>query len=234
MTKQNEKDLDEDTDETADTAADVPAVADDKGDEVAGLRAATAAERRKRQELEGTLSEMRTKLAYLEGRVASPAPKDAEPEEDDPVDFENLAGWAKKVASKAVDRDRKERETKIANERESEWKERLSYSIEDARESHDDFDEVATAYLAMEKANPALARKIRLKADPAEWAYQYAKKHSGSNEVENLKKEIEELRAQVGGSPPQPKSKTAGLRGHGSKPIVTTDGPDTEDLYDGR
>lgn len=150
-----------------------------------GLEAATAAERRKRQEVEAELAAIR---AELEAAKTPPPPA--------PDLWENPEGWQQhfggQVVSQAV-----EQASRNAT---------LNMSEMLARQKHDDFDDVKGEFLALAEANPQLVQQAL--SDPHPWAkaYQIAKNHKtmselGATDLDSVKAKLrEEIMAEMAAS----------------------------------
>ena len=184
-------------------------------------------ERRKRQDAERRTAEAMERLAHLEGQVKAMS-QTKKPEDKDTwgeFDYSDPSGWMQKNVSRELERVETAKEQRARERQEKEWRDRAISSIEDARDEHEDFEEVYQEYIELEKANPTLAHRVRLKADPAEWAYRYTKRHrskQGGGEVTKLRQEVEELRAQLESEPPHQKQRKtiAGARGSGKRAHV--------------
>lgn len=175
---------------------------------------ALAAMRRRTQEAERKAAEKEQELAYLKGRLEAAVPGNSNEGQAPEWDFTDMAASAAKVAEHVTSA--KERARLAAEE--SEFRELLNSSIADAREEHDDFEEVAARFVARQNADPGLAKRVRRAADPAEWAYQNQKRHEeraakGNPEVEKLRKRIEELEADRGGEAAPKHRSLANARG---------------------
>lgn len=145
---------------------------DNKDDESSWTKAAVLDERRKRQELERQLDELKAKPA-----------SDGEQKQDERPDlFDDPDG--------AIGHIERKFEEKLVNQ-----KIELSRSM--VKSSHDDYDEMEQVFIDMAKENPALANQMRMAENPALFAYQQGKKHTDFQQMQDIDSYKAKIEAEV-------------------------------------
>jgi hypothetical protein len=176
-------------------------------DEFKGLKD----ERRKRQEAEQAIAELRAELEALKNPPQPPAPP--------PDMWEDPQGWQQHFGGEVVSQ-----ASLNAN---------LNMSEMLARDKFEDFDEVKAEFLALAEKNPTLGQQAL--ADPHPWrkAYQIAKNHRtmselGATDVDTLKAKLrEEIMAEMAASavPQTVPASISGERNVGSRSGPAWSGP---------
>lgn len=169
---------------------DAPPASDDKSK---GLEAGISAERKKRQETEAQLEQLRKELEQIRASQ--------EPQEPPPSIWEDDQAWQQhfggQVVSSAV--------------QQATFNAKLDMSEMMARQAYDDFDDVKSEFIAMMQQNPALQQQALQDPHPWQRAYQIAKNartmnELGATDIEDLKaKLLEQIKTEQTpqGAPPQ-------------------------------
>jgi len=145
--------------DSADTKPEVP----DYSAELDGFRKGMMEERRKRQELELQIAQMKGRL---EGTSDPAKPKESDEDDDD--FWADPKSYTKKVAEQAVLRDREQR-----------WMERANRSVERAQKKHEDYQEMQAKFIELANT-PEYAHwgvRMRNEDDPGEFIYQTMTTH---------------------------------------------------------
>ena len=191
-------------------------------------------ERRKRQEIERANVELRERLARIEGMIES----GDEEEAANSLDEIESEFW--KTPLQVTDRIIQQRVNQVLAQRDYQ---RILASRERVRSKYDDFDSNVEVFRSEAQANPQLMQRLLLAPEPAEFAYQYAKKLKSQKEFdgkspEEIKAElraqiIEEAREEIKrelteqGAAAFPTT-NAGARGSGSRAAVYREATDDE------
>lgn len=134
-------------------------------------------ERRRRQEAEA-------RLTALEARIAQPqAPQPPAQQAQAPDPWEDPHGYAEWVASQAVERAVGQVQG-IGQQFAGATRFDVSEMI--ARSKFDDYDDKLSVFTDLVQANPALAARLNQEADPAGFAYRYAKNHQEVQQLGSL------------------------------------------------
>lgn len=156
-----------------------PASTEQEPSDVAGLKNALQAERRKRQESQKQLTEREQKLKDYEALIAGTVsrinpqsqqetkPQDkAAPQIPDPwTDPEGAFRYQQEQVQKAL------------------FKDRTEISQELMRTKHSDYDDVEKVFIEECKADPQLAQKLRTSSFPARFAYEQGKRIMALREI---------------------------------------------------
>ena len=205
-----------------------------------GLEAAAAAERKKRQETQRQLDEVSRELAYIKGQLsqkASPPPAEEPEEEDEPIDLADIDGSVNKRVEKRARRLLTRAQREQAQREVSEWDERVKVSEREARDEHEDYDEVSARFLRRVTTDPGLQRLVRAQADPAEWVYQNQTRYDrrqtkGDGKVSELEAKVAELEAKLAGKQKPAGSRSlASARGAGPRPRASVGPTDPNSVF---
>lgn len=186
----------------------------------AWTKTAALDERKKRQDAEtrhvGEMRAANERIARLEGANQERGNRTEKPEEEfDWSDPEAaITSRVNALVTKALKNDATTRQTS----RSERLGLKIAVSEEIAKEGHDDFEAVIPIWNAHVTQDPALKARMLASASPAEYAYNWAKRQGSSGELEKLRKENADLRAEKeGGDPPQQRPSNAGATGGGTK-----------------
>jgi ribosome modulation factor len=140
--------------------------------------AALKDERKKRQQLERELAEMRGKVEGLTARNQDQTPKASEPEPQQSEEefFKSPVQFTQQVVQRALSQ------------------QRLELSEAMAREKYEDYDDAVQAFVEAAKTNPALIAGMRSATLPAEYAYRSGKTYQ---EVSKYGGDIATMREQM-------------------------------------
>jgi hypothetical protein len=153
-------------------AEDPPAKKPDEESEESWTKRAVLDERRKRQELEREIADLRAK-----------AKPDAVPEKPSRPDiFEDQEG--------AFGHLEKAFEARLATRQ-------IELSQELMREKYADYDEKESLFVDLVKADPSLIQKMRAAALPAKFVYDHVTKHQQMQEMQDVDAYREKIRAEV-------------------------------------
>lgn len=156
---------------------DAPPASEDKSK---GLEAGISAERKKRQETEAQLEQLRQELEQIR---ASQQPQ--QPAAPPPSLWDDEQAWQQhfggEVVSSAV--------------QQATFNAKLDMSEMMARQAHEDFDEIKTEFITLMQQNPALQQQALSDPHPWQKAYQIAKNARTMNELGATN--IDELKAQL-------------------------------------
>lgn len=137
------------------------------------------------------------RIAALEAEVAKlrappqqqPTPKPAEPELNSEEFWNDPAEYANRIAKRADER---------AKQLENQFAYRLSEM--QARQAHEDFDEIAAEFVQLAEKNPVYVDQLRSHPHPAEYAYQMGKSYREARAMSEMggpDKYKEKIRAEV-------------------------------------
>lgn len=168
-TEQETEQPEQETQEEATGAEETQAAAEKEAapepDEVKGLRAAAAAERKKRQELEAEREAYRAEVERLRQQVAKP--QDAE----EPYIDEDVKTY--------VERSKAEFQQALVQQK-------LELSEAIAREQHTDFDEKLDTFKDLLKSDPNLYNRMVQQPNPAGWMYKTAAEHQQMQKLKEI------------------------------------------------
>lgn len=160
---------------------DAPPASDDKSK---GLEAGISAERKKRQEAEGQIEQLRRELEQLRASAQPPEPPPSIWDDDEAA----LSHLRNDAVSAAVSQ--------------ASFNAKLDMSEMMARQAHDDFDEAKAEFLQMMQENPALQQQALSDPHPWQKAYQIVTnartmKELGATNLDEMKaKLLEQLKAE--------------------------------------
>lgn len=148
-------------------------------------REALIGERKKRQQAEQQLAELRGRLSALEQmRTQAPAPT-PKPEPKPEFDWTDPDGYVEKKVRAAIEADRAER-----------WKLDLEESTRELRAQHEDYPDAEAAFLEASRSNPVLVEQFRRARNPAKFAYDAGKTYLQVKDVGSLDDLRERIRTE--------------------------------------
>lgn len=194
-----------------------------------GLEAGISAERKKRQEWESRYGDLESRYNTLEQQIAE-LKRPKEPDQPPPSIWDDENAWQQDFGGRVVS-------TAV---QQASLNAKLDMSEMMARQAHEDFEDMKTAFMKMAESNPTIVQQALNDPHPWNRAYQIAKNAAtmeelGATDIESLKAQLlEQLKAEQAQQPPQiPQSLAGEQSARGSNAAPNNGPPSLNDILKG-